>query len=684
MSAPFLDLFRSNPESFVLRKSIEKKRDDDGKLAGEYVTLRRAPSARDVDLHLAGKVCLVAKPALPDDTCAWASIDFDIYQDPKTIVRLADEISVLKLPLFISESKSGGIHGTAFFSKPVPCAAARAELSKWAAMLGHPNAEVFPKPVQPGKLSFGIALPFFGEPEQFKAFTPQFYDLHTNGNGWTPPPGNRGLEEMTAEDERNPSIALPEHVKDFGALLAAHNLKFQKRAENGGVSYDYHNVEGQPCLLACKVHEANKTNPRCSRFLEKDGRVVHHCFDDDNNPGEHRTRKALAALGINLEPSQSVSVEPEQIAATSELRLPDMPESVLDGRLGEICKRHLKDFPLAYAWPALLAAAGVLVRPVQWPAATILRANLYVALVGPVGSGKSTAIERALHFADVRSPLLEEVKSGSAEGLLKKMGDRKGDRVFLFPDELSHLLDKAQIIGASFPYILNTLFYKDAAALTIARGEQVNFNCRMSVVGGLIDEKFGESFGSATTGGLYDRFIFGQCPTGFEYLWRPIEGTPVFDCEFDEMPVNQDIFSARDDLSAKEKLSPRLLELALRCAAICAAIDGRELRAADLGPAWEMARYQNRVRMLLVPNAGKNLEGQVASKIMGYVDAHSDGEKCLKVRDVLTATHAYDFGPALCERVIKGLAFAGEIEHFEVKNARGRKVMLIRSVRRGA
>src|SRR5216684_3546493 len=681
MSAAFLDLFRSNPESVVLRKSIGKERDRDGKLAAQYVTVRRAPSAKDVELHLAGRVCIVAKPDLADDTCWWASIDFDIYRDKPAVARLIDEITVLKLPLHVSESKSGGIHGTAFFSKPVPCAAARAELSKWAAMLGYPNAEVFPKPVQDGKIPFGIALPFFGEPERFKAFTPQFYELQVNGNGWTPPQGNRGLEEMTAEDERNPSIALPEHVKDFGALLTAHRLKFQKRPENGGISYDYHNVGGQPCLLACKVHEANKTNPRCSRFFEKDRRVVHHCFDDDNDPGEHRTRKALFALGIVLEPTEAVGPAPGQIAATSELRLPDMPESVLDGRLGEICKKHLKDFPIAYSWPALLAAAGALVRPVEWPAATIFRANLYVALVGPVSSGKSTAIERACHFAEVLPPLLQEIKSGSAEGLLKKLGDRKGGRVFLFPDELSHLLDKAQIIGASFPSILNTLFYKDKADLTIAQGKEVSFNCRMSVVGGLTAEKFGESFGAATIGGLYDRFLFGQCPTGFEYLWRPIEGTPALEGEFDEMPVNQDVWDARDDLKTKEKLTPRVLELALRCAAICAAIDGRELRAADLGPAWEMARYQNRVRMLLRPNAGKNLEGQVASKLLDYLDAHSLDEKFHKLRDVLTAAHAYDFGPALCERVINSLAFAGEIEKSEIKNARGRKVIFIRRVK---
>jgi hypothetical protein len=50
----------------------------------------------------------------------------------------------------------------------------------------------------------------------------------------------------------------------------------------------------------------------------------------------------------------------------------------------------------------------------------------------------------------------------------------------------------------------------DADQLTIARGKAVNFNARLSLVGGIVDEKFDDAFGSATTSGLYDRFLFGQ------------------------------------------------------------------------------------------------------------------------------------------------------------------------------
>src|SRR5262249_13916760 len=39
----------------------------------------------------------------------------------------------------------------------------------------------------------------------------------------------------------------------------------------------------------------------------------------------------------------------------------DMPQSVLDGRLGEICQRRLSMFPLSYSWGALVTCAGTLV-----------------------------------------------------------------------------------------------------------------------------------------------------------------------------------------------------------------------------------------------------------------------------------------------------------------------------------
>ena len=366
-------------------------------------------------------------------------------------------------------------------------------------------------------------------------------------------------------------------------------------------------------------------------------------------------------------------IDPSEIAADENVSIPDMPPSVLDGRLGEICRTRMSDFPIAFAWPALLAAASVILRPAAH------RTNLYVCLVGPPEVGKSSAVDRANFLLDIKPPILQDLKSGSPEGLLKMIGDQHGDGVLFSPSELSHLLEKAQIAGSTFSYVLNDLFYKDEQNLTIAKGEKVKFHCRLSLVGGVVDAKFGDSFGSATTAGLWDRFLFSMCPTGYSYLWRPPEGEPDTTDLFDVPPVHADVYAARDGIVAAEKIRPRILEIALRCALISAAIDGREeLRAADLEPAWELARYQTRARVLLQPNSGKNFEGVVAQKILQYLDRHAPNGQYVNVRQILRGTHGYDLGPSLCERAVRAMVFGGAIEERYDAPQSGPKRRLIR------
>ena len=100
MRISFLELFCSNPKEtqVVLRTSVQKERDKKGKLSAKYITCKRAPSENDVQVHL-GKVCIVAKPELADDTCTWAMLDFDIYLDSSAVLRIGEAIDRLALPL---------------------------------------------------------------------------------------------------------------------------------------------------------------------------------------------------------------------------------------------------------------------------------------------------------------------------------------------------------------------------------------------------------------------------------------------------------------------------------------------------------------------------------------------------------------------------------------------------------
>ena len=98
--------------------------------------------------------------------------------------------------------------------------------------------------------------------------------------------------------------------------------------------------------------------------------------------------------------------------------------------------------------------------------------------------------------------------AGSAEGLLRTIGDNNGCAKLYCPDELGHLFAKAQIERASFAPILQRCFYHTSFNLVIAKGQQFPVNCSLGIVGGIVDTKF-EEYGTATTAGLYDRFVFG-------------------------------------------------------------------------------------------------------------------------------------------------------------------------------
>jgi len=339
----------------------------------------------------------------------------------------------------------------------------------------------------------------------------------------------------------------------------------------------------------------------------------------------------------------------------------DMPEAVLDGRLGEICFRCMKRFPVAYAWPALVTVASALTPRSAENMTKGVRFNLYTALVGPCHSGKSQAISAAQNLLDIEPPTLMELMAGSAEGLIRKFNDAAGNPRLFSPDELGHLLEKAQIQHASFAYVLNAAFYRDQFEVLMARGAAATFHASLSILGGLVDEKFQDLFSTATIGGLHDRFIFGQCPTGFSYEYEPFQSVrepmnPV------EVSIDPEVWARKADWrSGDPELEPRICELAIRVAAICASYDGRAVLTAEaLGPARAFADYQKRIRRLLKPNAGECLEGKVALKILDYLDRQ--GGRFVSRRTMLRDINANRFGPSVADRALDVLHANGEIE----------------------
>lgn len=256
--------------------------------------------------------------------------------------------------------------------------------------------------------------------------------------------------------------------------------------------------------------------------------------------------KTAERIGTTVPSSMASAPAPAPVAALTAAVAPvvntgipgDMPEAVLEGRLGEICQKRLLNgqrFPIAYAWPALIAAAGTMV-PITPRIPCVITANdpmtnFFTGLIGPVHSGKSQAINWANGVIGLPREIYSEVRAGSSEALLRKLNRMQEKNVlknsiFIDLDEWKHLFDKAGIEHASFTSFLQTAFYKRKQNVVLGRGVEIDLDCAMTLIGGIVQDAFEDCFGAKSMGGLHDRFTFGLCPEGYNFLYRPFEGLP--------------------------------------------------------------------------------------------------------------------------------------------------------------
>jgi hypothetical protein len=341
---------------------------------------------------------------------------------------------------------------------------------------------------------------------------------------------------------------------------------------------------------------------------------------------------------------------------------PEIPDDALEGRLGDICREYLGDLPRSYAWPTLLAVASAMIEE------RTTRTNLYVALVGPVHSGKSVAIDRAVKILGICEPVLMDIMSGSAEQLVRKTKNAAGACRLFSPDELGHLFDKMHIENSSYSYILNRAYYKDRFEILMGKKEAAWFDCSLSIVGGVVQNKFEKLFNASSTGGLYDRFLFGYQPDDATHDYQPFERNSLT-LRPTRVVIAHDVWQMKKNwLQAHKDWNPRVVEHALRASVICASFDGRTiLNAEDLGPAYSMIRYQTMIRDFLKPNPGENFEGRLAHKFLNHL-RRLQGASITR-RELLQYTHAYDLGPTQCDRVLSTMQANGDISITKVGKA---------------
>jgi hypothetical protein len=505
----------------------------------------------------------------------------------------------------------------------------------------------------------------------------------------------------TPSDVLEPIFIVPSY-----ALASAlyRDFEFEKRLKAGQITHWYHNNAFYVCdedtrqlLLQSNLTRENITGPLAWKpvVLTFKDEVLEELFTSACSSA------AVVDLHSKYVGSHPVTLEQfradyKPVAMAEEVGIKDMPADVLDGELGEICRKHMPGLPIAYAWPSLLLAASVFIQT-----RGNLRSNLFVSMVGPVHTGKSSAMELAAKLLGITNTEWKNLQAGSFEGLSQDdtLSKVNGANRLVWIDELVHLLKKTGIENSTFASNLNTLFYNDEWTFIIAHGKKIEWNCRLSIGGGLPDDAFGDLFGKTTIGGLYDRFLFSYCPTAYTgYKYKPLDNIQplrrvlrqspnAYDGdnggnEFDsaesigvepkaasKIEVDASVWRERDRWIDILKVSPRCAEIGLRAAFICAAFDGRTtLRGSDLEPALALAQYQTRIRVLLAPNPGKDDIAVLQSKLMLYLYTRAQNGELVNRRVAYQSIRAYDYDLAKVKKAIANLVANGDIA--EVKLGR--------------
>jgi len=139
----FLGLERAHGVTYV-----DKKGADGEKIKGKSFVQRETVINNHWLNHLQGKEpSLGIIPITDDNKCRWGCIDIDSYAgfDHQ---KLINKIKLLKLPLIVFRSKSGGAHVFCFTTVPVEAKLMRDKLLSVSAVLGYGGSEVFPKQIE--------------------------------------------------------------------------------------------------------------------------------------------------------------------------------------------------------------------------------------------------------------------------------------------------------------------------------------------------------------------------------------------------------------------------------------------------------------------------------------------------------------------------------------------------------
>jgi hypothetical protein len=270
----------------------------------------------------------------------------------------------------------------------------------------------------------------------------------------------------------------------------------------------------------------------------------------------------------------------------------DFDPRILYGRLGEIAK-SLLPLPLGYTFVCLLARAAAI--PGIEDQDGWIRPNHYVALLGPVGWGKTGCMDMAKRAIFLPEDAYTITTPSSDRGLIKML-QREGKPFLLVEDEFTAVLNKCAIQNSALPSLINKLWNNNKAGASDKKGNE-DADAVFSILGNVKCEspaEFATLFGVKTVSGMSDRFVFGWSKDWIDFQPKYI---PAAIIEPKPVRVPAWVWEAKSAWAAGDPAKRRMTEIVLRCALVMAAVNGdSEITKECFEAALRFGEWQLRIR----------------------------------------------------------------------------------------
>lgn len=376
----------------------------------------------------------------------------------------------------------------------------------------------------------------------------------------------------------------------------------------------------------------------------------------------------------------------------------DFPgQSAMYGKLADIATNCPVPLPLGWLYPSILTYASTLDIEDR---DHFVRSNMYCALLGDVGTGKTYCMKAAAASIYLpREGTVIKDAPGSHSGLMNQLPTDEPAPRILFIHELKTVLNACAIQGSNLPPMLCTFWEDDEDGGSTKKGRQIVY-AKLSILGGLAckdGSEFAKMFGANTVHGLADRFLYGYY--NGHVRARPLRGfTQVHFDNLKPVSIPDWVWNAKDEWINEDAQRRRLSEHALRVALVTAACNAdAEVTAPCLEAAFRFVEWQLRLREVYKPGLAETKESECYEAIYSALKERRDYQRqnnvhhknaelisgveesnlwmLLHFRDTVNSKSYYRKYAGLIDRVKKSMIDNGIIEVFSEEEEDDRGVM---------